>query len=509
MIIILNITLILSIFLIFVKNTALLRFLSLFGAVVVFLLSGQVLCEYLNMLTDYEGIFFYPSNNDLIFYNLFGLFGIEYKGSLDGISAIFVFLSAILLLVCIICAWNQPNLNYLMSLLFLVTFMTLNVFYVYDLFFFFIFYEAILIPMFFIIGIWGTGDKDRKISAAFRFFLYTLFGSIFFFFCILIIFFQYGTTNLYELILLIDETVIYDSFYVKLFWLFFFFAFAVKVPLVPFHSWLPEAHAEAPTVGSVLLAGILLKMGPYGLIKFSDVLFSYGLYYYRPLLYILCFIGMYYTALTAIRQIDLKKVIAYSSIGHMALVIMGIISNSYEGLLGAILLMVGHGFGSAGLFLIIGYLYDRYKTRSYFYYGGLVQINPILTFIMFIFLLGNVALPGTLNFIAEVLILISVFKLNTYLAVLTVLSSVIVLAYNLYFFHRVFFGTVERKEWSFSSLNVFKKDKDKEYRPDLSLREISSSIILVFPLYFSGLFPSFLIKFLDLSIFNILFLSSI
>jgi NADH-quinone oxidoreductase subunit M len=241
-----------------------------------------------------------------------------------------------------------------------------------------------------------------------------------------------------------------------------------------------------------MLAGILLKLGPYGLIRFNNVLFPEGLYYFRPILYLCCIIGLYYTSIIALRQFDLKKIIAYSSIGHMAFVILGLTALTTEGLYGAIVLMVAHGFVSGGLFLLIGLLYDRYKSRLLPYFGGVVQINPLLGFFMFLLVLGNIGFPGTINFISELTVLLAVFELNTYVTFLILIGTVFVLAFNLWFYAKVFFG-------QFS--------KTLSYNTDLTFREIVGVWLLVFPVFLTGVFPLFFYSTLFASIRNNLFLS--
>jgi proton-translocating NADH-quinone oxidoreductase chain M len=329
--------------------------------------------------------------------------------------------------------------------------------------------------MFVIIGIWGS--RERKLNAAFRFFIYTLFGSVFFLVVIIYLVYSFNTLNLFEIYVFVTFNYFTQCF----FWFFFFIAFAVKMPLYPLHTRLPEAHAEAPTVGSILLAGILLKLGPYGLIRFANFLFPAGFTFFRPLIFCLCLLSIYYTVLTALRQLDIKKLVAYSSIGHMALILIGLSINSIESFIGAVLLLIAHGFVPAGLSLLIGFIYDRYKTRVVLYYNGLIRINPKIGFFFFFFLLGNIAFPGTLNFISELFIIIGLYQTNWYITFLVVLSSIFVLSYNLFIFARIFLYT-ENISYIY-------------YTKDLIVREYIAVIILLFPIYFFGFFYKKLIFF--------------
>lgn len=407
---------------------------------------------------------------NIIYYNIFYIF------IFDSLSLLLIFLTNILYIVSILVIWNiKEYKKVLHGLIYLVIFFTIMSFSTFNLFFFYIFFELILIPMFLIIGIWGS--RERKLSAAFRFFIYTLFGSVFFLIVIIYLVYCFNTLNLFEIYIFVR----FDDFTQYFFWFLLFLAFAVKIPLFPLHTWLPEAHAEAPTVGSILLAGILLKLGPYGLIRFSNFLFPLGFFFFRPLVFCLCLLSIYYTVLTALRQLDIKKLIAYSSIGHMALVLIGLAVNSIESFIGAVLLLIAHGFVSAGLFLLIGFIYDRYKTRIVLYYNGLMRINPKIGFFFFFFLLGNIAFPGTLNFISEIFIVIGLYQINWYITFLVVLSSIFILSYNLFIFARIFLYT-ENISYIY-------------YTKDLTIREYMAVMILLFPIYFFGFFYKMLVAF--------------
>jgi proton-translocating NADH-quinone oxidoreductase chain M len=285
-------------------------------------------------------------------------------------------------------------------------FFLIGVFCVLDLLLFYIFFESVLIPMFLIIGIWGS--RERKIRAAYFFFLYTLLGSVLMLLSILYIYYQIGTTD-YEILLSFS----FSKTEQKILWFTFFLSFASKVPMLPVHLWLPEAHVEAPTTGSVILAGILLKLGTYGFIRFSLPLFPEACFYYAPFVYAISATGIVYTSLTAIRQSDFKRIIAYTSIAHMNLVMLGIFSFNTIGIEGALLQSISHGFVASALFLIIGVVYDRHHTRMVKYFGGLVHVMPIYTFIFLFFTMANIGLPGTSSFVGEFLILVGSYKVNT------------------------------------------------------------------------------------------------
>jgi len=290
--------------------------------------------------------------------------------------------------------------------------------------------------MYFIIGVWGS--RQRKILAAYYFFLYTLLGSVLMLISILYIYWQVGATD-YELLLAFS----FSELEQKLLWFTFFLAFASKVPMLPVHLWLPEAHVEAPTAGSVILAGVLLKLGTYGFIRFSLPLFPKASFFFTPLVYTIAVIGIVYTSFTAIRQTDFKRIIAYTSIAHMNLVILGIFSFNNMGIEGAIFQSLSHGFVASALFLIIGIVYDRYRTRIVQYYGGLAAIMPIYITVFLFFTMANIALPGTSSFIGEFLILAGSFKVNTSITFLGATGMVIGGGYSLWLFNRIAYGNLK------------------------------------------------------------------
>lgn len=320
-----------------------------------------------------------------------------------------------------------------MICLIFITFILFNIFCVLDLVFFYIFFESILIPMFILIGVWGS--RQRKIHAVYQLFFYTLFGSLLMLLGILVIYSHIQTT---------DIRILYNtnfSFYRQLFlWLSFFFAFCVKVPLFPFHIWLPEAHVEAPTVGSVILAGVLLKLGTYGLLRFVIPIFCDATYFFLPFVYTLCLLGIIYTCCSTIRQIDLKKVIAYASVSHMSFVILGLFSSNIQGIGGSVFLMLSHGIVSSGLFFCIGCIYDRYKTRILRYYSGLVATMPIFSLCLFVLILSNISFPGTSSFVGEFLILVGLFENNHFAALLATFSIILTAVYSIWLYNRIIFN---------------------------------------------------------------------
>lgn len=357
---------------------------------------------------------------------------------LDGISFFFLILTTLLIILCLLASWNsiQDNLKIYLIAFLLMEFFLIGVFSVLDLFLFYVFFESVLIPMFLIIGVWGS--RERKIRAAYFFFLYTLLGSVLMLLSILYIYFQVGTTD-YEILLSFSFSRVEQ----QILWLTFFISFASKVPMLPVHLWLPEAHVEAPTAGSVILAGILLKLGTYGFLRFSLPLFPNASFFFAPFVYSISATGIVYTSLTAIRQTDFKRIIAYTSIAHMNLVMLGIFSFNTIGIEGALLQSISHGFVASALFLIIGVIYDRHHTRMIKYFGGLAHLMPIYAFIFLFFTMANIGLPGTSSFVGEFLILVGSFKVNSSITFFGATGMVLGGCYSLWLFNRIAYGNLK------------------------------------------------------------------
>ncbi|GJP40424.1 hypothetical protein CLOM_g100, partial [Closterium sp. NIES-68] len=410
---------------------------------------------------------------------------INFVLGLDGISLFFVILTTFLVPICLLVGWSsiqKSKKEYIIAFLVLESLM-IAVFCMLDLLLFYVFFESVLIPMFIIIGVWGS--RQRKIQAAYQFFLYTLFGSLFMLLAILLIFFQTGTTDLQILL-----TTEFSERRQILLWIAFFASFAVKVPMVPVHIWLPEAHVEAPTAGSVILAGILLKLGTYGFLRFSIPMFPEATLYFTPFIYTLSVIAIIYTSLTTIRQIDLKKIIAYSSVAHMNFVTIGMFSLNMQGIEGSILLMLSHGLVSSALFLCVGALYDRHKTRLVRYYGGLAQTMPIFSVIFLFFTLANMSLPGTSSFIGEFLILVGAFQRNTLIATLAALGMILGAAYSLWLYNRVVFGNFQP-----NFINKFS---------DLNRREVFIFLPFILGVIWMGVYPEVFLESMHTSVSNLI-----
>nr|WGU49376.1 NADH dehydrogenase subunit 4 [Rheum rhabarbarum] len=363
---------------------------------------------------------------------------IHFYLGIDGISLFFVILTTFLIPICILVGWSgmrSYGKEYITASL-IREFLMIAVFCMLDPLLFYVFPESVPIPMFIIIGVWGS--RQRKIKAAYQFFLYTLLGSVFMLLAILLILLQTGTTDLQ-----ISLTTEFSERRQIFLWIAFFASFAVKVPMVPVHIWLPEAHVEAPTAGSVILAGILLKLGTYGFLRFSIPMFPEATLRSTPFIYTLSAIAIIYTSSTTSRQIDLKKIIAYSSVAHMNFVTIGMFSPNIQGIGGSILPMSSHGLVSSALFLCVGVLYDRHKTRLVRYYGGSVSTMPNLSTIFFSFTLANMSSPGTSSFIGEFLILVGAFQRNSLVATLAALGMILGGAYSLWLYNRAVSGNLK------------------------------------------------------------------
>ena len=402
----------------------------------------------------------------------------------DGISLFFVILTTLLVPLCILASLYSVKVylkEYMIAFLVMET-LLLIVFSILDLVLFYIFFESVLIPMFLIVGIWGS--RERKVRAAYMLFLYTLIGSVLMLLAILLIYAIAGTTD-YQTLL----TVQFDGNLQKVLWLAFFASFATKVPMVPVHIWLPEAHVEAPTAGSVILAGVLLKLGSYGLLRFSMPLFPIGTVYFTPLVYAMAAIAVVYTSLTAIRQSDMKRIIAYASVAHMNVILVGMFALNANGLEGAMIQQLSHGLVSSALFLGVGVLYDRHHSRLVKYYGGMAHVMPIFVMIFLFFTMANIALPGTSSFVGEFLILVGAFQANTMVTMLAATGMVLGGAYSLWLYNRVAFGNLKVQ-----SIHEFS---------DINRREFFVQLPLILGTLLMGIYPEIFLDPMHVSIANL------
>ena len=411
-------------------------------------------------------------------------FNINYKIGIDGISMLFVLLTTLLTPICVLSSWEciQNRVKeYMISFLVLETFM-IGMFCSLDMVVFYIFFEAVLIPMFVIIGVWGG---PGRVYAAFKLFLYTLLGSVLMLLALLAMYFTTGSTDI--------PTLMAYRFPVEMqiwLWLAFFASFAVKIPMWPVHTWLPDAHVEAPTAGSVILAAVLLKFGGYGFLRFSLPMFPEASVMFTPLIYTLSIVAVIYTSLVALAQEDMKKLIAYSSVAHMGFVTIGTFTLTVQGVEGAIYMMLAHGIVSAALFLIVGVVYDRIHSRDISAYGGLVHRMPAYSLIFMLFMLASVGLPGTAGFVGEFLILVGAFKANTWVAALAATGLVLGAAYMLYLYRRVIFGNLTK-----DSLTAIL---------DMNAREIAVFAPLVVLVIFMGVYPGPFLEIMHVSVTNLL-----
>jgi NADH-quinone oxidoreductase subunit M len=463
-----------ALFLFFTKNedgnSTTAKYVSLFASVVNFLISIYLWISFDQSVSVFQFV------EDRTWIEGF----INYKVGVDGISILFIILTTFITPLCIISVNNSVKTrlrDFLIAILIMESFM-IGVFCALDLVVFYLFFEAGLIPMFLIIGIWGG---PKRVYSAFKFFLYTLLGSVLMLVAIISIYWISGTTDvtkLYELGI--------DAKYQNLLWLAFFSSFAVKTPMWPVHTWLPDAHVEAPTAGSVLLAAILLKMAGYGFIRFSLGLFPIASEIFTPLIYALSVIAIIVTSLIALMQEDMKKLIAYSSVAHMGFVTLGIFTIQQQGIEGSIIQMISHGLVSAALFLCVGVVYDRMHSRMISSYGGIVAIIPKYSILFMLFTLAALGLPGTSGFIGEFLILMGVFKDNFLVAVLASLGVILGAAYMLWLYKRVVFGKLI--------------NENLKSMIDLNKSEYFILACLAVPTLFFGFYPDPLINTIEVSV---------
>ena len=435
---------------------------------------------FLNFIISLSLLFSFDLNNpDFQFVEKYAWIesGISYHLGIDGVSILFVILTTMLVPICILASYESIKFSvkeYLISFLALETFM-IGVFCSLDLVLFYFFFEGGLIPMFLIIGIWGG---ERRVYSTFKFFLYTLAGSVFMLLAIIYIFISTGTTDV--------ETLLVYNFTTNeqlILWIAFFTSFMVKIPMWPFHTWLPDAHVEAPTAGSVILAGVLLKMAGYGFIRFSIGFFPDASEFFAPFIFSLSVIAIIVTSLIALVQEDMKKLIAYSSVAHMGFVTLGIFTFTVQGIEGGIIQMISHGIVSAALFLCVGVVYDRLHTREIARYGGLVSKMPFYSFSFMIFILASLGLPGTSGFVGEFLVLLSIFTVNTYFAIFATTGVVLAATYSLWLYRRIIFGA------------LIKDDLSEMF--DLTRREIIIFLPLIILTVFIGLYPKPIINIIE------------
>ena len=448
---------------------------ALWTSIINFLLSLFIWFHFDPNTSDYQFVefkFWMPSLN------------INYKLGVDGISILFVLLTTLLTPICILASWENIQVrlkDYMIAFLVLETFM-IGMFCAMDMLVFYLFFEAVLIPMFLIIGIWGG---PRRVYASFKFFLYTLAGSVLMLIAIIAMYFDAGTTDIISL----KSHTFPVNLQVWL-WLAFFASFAVKIPMWPVHTWLPDAHVEAPTAGSVILAAVLLKFGGYGLLRFSLPLFPEASVIFTPLVYTLSVVAIIYTSLVALVQEDMKKLIAYSSIAHMGFVTIGAFTLTVQGIEGSIYQMLAHGVISAALFLVVGVVYDRIHSREISAYGGLAHKMPAYSLIFMLFMFASVGLPGTAGFVGELLILIGIFQVNILVAVMAATGLILGAAYMLYLYRRVIFGAFKKKNLAAIS--------------DMTHREKIIFAPLVILVIWMGVYPAPFLDVLHVSVENMI-----
>jgi NADH-quinone oxidoreductase subunit M len=451
------------------------RWAALVASTTTFLLSLLILVEFDGSSPEFQLVEYRPWLESV---------GIGYRMGVDGISVWFVLLSTFLTPICILASWNAIKVRvkeYMIAFLVLET-MMVGMFCALDMLLFYIFFEGVLLPMFLIIGVWGGA---RRIYAAFKFFLYTLLGSILMLVALIAMYFEAGGTT--DIPTLMDT--VFPVEMQMLLWLAFFASFAVKVPMWPVHTWLPDAHVEAPTAGSVILAGVLLKMGGYGFLRFSLPMMPVASEAYAPLVFTLSCIAVVYTSLVALVQEDMKKLIAYSSIAHMGFVTAAIFSVNETAIAGSIIQMLSHGLVSGALFLCVGVVYDRLHTREIARYGGLATNMPKYALVFMLFTMASVGLPGTSGFVGEFLILYGAFEENTWVAAFLATGMILGAAYMLYLYRRVVFGELTKD--------------DVKAMLDMSPREIAIFAPLVILTIWMGVYPSTFLDPIEVSVSNL------
>ncbi|MSO73028.1 MAG: NADH-quinone oxidoreductase subunit M [Rhodospirillaceae bacterium] len=451
------------------------RYVALWTTLLTFLLSLVIWVEFENGTANFQ---FEERLNWLPQYR------ISYHMGVDGISMLFVILSTFLMPLCILASWDSIRKmvrEYMIAFLVLET-MMVGMFCAMDMVLFYVFFEGVLIPMFLIIGVWGGG---RRVYSAFKFFLYTLTGSVLLLVALLAMYFQVGSTDIPELI-----TAKFSRDMQLWLWLGMFASFAVKVPMWPVHTWLPDAHVDAPTAGSVILAGVLLKMGGYGFLRFSLPMLPEASEYFTPLVFGLSLVAVIYTSLVALVQTDMKKLIAYSSVAHMGFVTIGIFALNQQAVEGAIFQMLSHGVVSAALFLCVGVVYDRLHTRDIDRYGGLVNNMPRYAFAFMVFMLASVGLPGTAGFVGEFLVLTGTFQINSSVALLAASGVVLGATYMLYLYRRVVYGELTKD--------------DVRAMVDLEPREIAVLAPIIVVVMWMGIYPMSFLDVMDASVAHLL-----
>jgi NADH-quinone oxidoreductase subunit M len=450
------------------------RYAALFTSLFTFVLSLVLWVQFDRSTAEFQFVEHIPWIQSL---------NISYHMGVDGISLLFVLLSTLLTPICIVASWDAIKTRvkeYMIAFLVLETLM-IGMFCALDFVLFYVFFEGVLIPMFLIIGVWGG---ENRVYAAFKFFLYTLTGSVLMLLAIMAIYMTAGTTDIPKLL----KYAFAPEIQIWL-WLAFLASFAVKVPMWPVHTWLPDAHVEAPTAGSVILAGVLLKMGAYGFLRFSLPMLPYASEFFTPLIFTLSIVAIIYTSLVALAQLDMKKLIAYSSVAHMGFVTLGIFAVNQQGVSGAVFQMLSHGIVSAALFLCVGVIYDRIHTREIARYGGLVENMPVYAVTFMVFMLASVGLPGTSGFVGEFLVLVGLFQVNTWVATLATTGIVLGAAYMLYLYRRVIFGKLSKE--------------DLRSILDMNPREIAVFAPLIVLTILMGVYPGPFLDIMEVSVANL------